>query len=53
MKGMGEKVYTIMKSAGVWNMVLGIILIVAGAALGSMNIVTGARLLKNKRNIMF
>lgn len=50
---MGEKVYQIMKSAGVWNIVLGIILIVAGAALGIMNIVTGARLLKNKRNIMF
>ncbi len=50
---MGEKVYDTMKSAGVWNIVLGIVLIVAGTALGVMNVITGARLIKGKKEVTF
>ena len=50
---MGEKVYKVMKGAGAWNIVLGIMMIVLGIAAGVLNIIIGGKLLKNKRNLMF
>ena len=48
-----EKVYKVLKGAGSRNIVTGILLIVAGIAFGVLNIVTGAKLLRNRRNILF
>ena len=48
-----EKVYKAMKSAGSWNLTPGIILIVAGCVTGIMLIVSGAKLLKKKRDLLF
>ena len=48
-----EKVYKTMKTAGVFNLVVGIITIVAGALTGAFLIVTGGRLLSEKKEIMF
>lgn len=48
-----EKVYKAMKSAGSWNLALGITLIVAGCVTGIMLIVSGAKLLKKKKDLLF
>lgn len=48
-----EKIYHTMKSVGVWNLVLGILMIVAGAVSGSLLILNGARLLKKKSDLLF
>ena len=50
---MMEKIYKTMKSVGVWNMVLGIVLIVAGLFAGIFMIVNGTRLLKKKSDLLF
>ncbi|MBO5070159.1 MAG: hypothetical protein J6C37_07345 [Roseburia sp.] len=50
---MEEKIYKVMKSAGSSNLVLGICVLVGGVAAGTLLIVNGARLLKNKAKIMF
>lgn len=50
---MGEKIYKTMKSAGVGNLVLGIIVIVLGVGAGVGIIVNGAKLLKDKGKIIF
>ena len=48
-----EKVYKTMKAAGVWNIVLGILLIVFGITFGTLNIVAGGNLMKSRSNILF
>ncbi|MBR6217369.1 MAG: hypothetical protein IKQ63_02485 [Eubacterium sp.] len=48
-----ERVYKVLKSSGSRNIVTGILLIVAGIVFGVLNIVTGAKLLHNRRNILF
>lgn len=48
-----EKVYKVLKNAGGSNITVGVILIVVGVTLGIINIVSGASLLKNRRNILF
>mgnify|MGYP000654283440 FL=1 len=48
-----EKIYHTMKSVGVWNLVLGILMIVTGAVAGSLLILNGARLLKKKSDLLF
>ncbi|WP_434309059.1 hypothetical protein [Hominifimenecus sp. rT4P-3] len=48
-----EKVYQSMKSAGIFNLVMGILVIVAGAIVGSFAIVHGALLLRRKNEITF
>ncbi|HIT05096.1 MAG TPA: hypothetical protein IAB53_00385 [Candidatus Scybalocola faecipullorum] len=48
-----EKIYRTMKNVGAGNLVFGIIIIIAGVTVGVMSIVNGARLLKNKSNILF
>ena len=50
---MMEKIYHTMKSVGVWNLVLGIIMIVSGAVAGILLIMNGARLLKKKSELLF
>lgn len=48
-----EKVYKTMRNVGAGNIVLGVIMIIAGVTSGILTIVGGARLLNNKKNIMF
>lgn len=50
---MGEKVYKTMKSVGSFNIVMGIILIVAGIASGILVIAKGAKLIKEKSGLIF
>lgn len=50
---MMEKIYNTMKSVGVWNLVIGIILIVSGILSGVFIIVNGAKLLKKKSDLLF
>ena len=50
---MGERVYHTMKSTGVGNLVLGIIVIVFGVAVGVTMIVNGAKLLSKKSDLLF
>ncbi|GAA4294832.1 hypothetical protein GCM10023142_32170 [Anaerocolumna aminovalerica] len=50
---MSEKIYTTMKSVGIGNLVMGILLIVAGIASGVLMIISGGKLLKKKSDILF
>ncbi|MDF2542116.1 MAG: putative rane protein [Herbinix sp.] len=50
---MMEKIYKTMKKVGVGNLVIGILLIVAGIVSGVFVIVNGAILLKKKSDILF
>ena len=50
---MMEKIYHTMKSVGLWNLVMGIVLIVAGIASGILMILNGVRLLKKKSDLLF
>lgn len=50
---MGEKIYKTMKSVGIGNLVMGIIIIVTGIAAGVTIIVNGAKLLKSKSGVLF
>ena len=48
-----EKVYKAMKSVGSFNVVIGILMIVSGIALGVLVITRGAKLLKQKSELLF
>ncbi len=50
---MTEKIYKTMRSVGIFNIVMGIIFIAAGIAAGVLVMVNGARLIKNKSELMF
>lgn len=50
---MSEKIYNTMKSVGVGNLVIGILIILAGIASGVLMIISGAKLLKKKSDILF
>ncbi len=50
---MMEKIYKTMISVGVWNLVLGIVLILSGVAAGIFLIVNGGKLLKKKSDLLF
>lgn len=50
---MMEKIYNTMKSVGVWNLVLGIVLILSSLTAGIFLIVNGAKLLKKKSDLLF
>lgn len=50
---MMEKIYNTMKSVGVWNLVLGIILILSSLAAGTFLIINGAKLLRKKSDLLF
>ncbi len=50
---MSEKIYKSMKNVGAWNIAIGVTWIVVGVLAGVMTIVNGARLIKDKSDIMF
>ena len=50
---MSEKIYNTMKTVGVGNLVIGILIILAGVACGVLMIISGAKLLKKKSEILF
>lgn len=49
---MNEKIYKTMSSAGACSLTVGIVVLVTGIASGIMMIVSGARLLKKKSEIL-
>lgn len=49
---MNEKIYKTMSGTGACSLVLGIIVLVTGITTGVMMIVSGARLLKRKSEIL-
>lgn len=50
---MEEKVYKTMSGAGALNIVLGVVALAAGVAAGVMLIVSGAKLLARKSELLF
>lgn len=50
---MNEKAYKAMSFAGAANIALGIVIVTAGLATGIIAIVSGVRLLKNKKGLTF
>lgn len=48
-----EKVYKTMRLTGAASIAIGIVVIVTGVAAGVLSILSGARLLKNKKDLMF
>jgi len=50
---MKEDIYKAMNNVGTANIVIGSILIVVGVAAGVLSIVTGAKLLAKKDNLLF
>ncbi len=48
-----EKAYLTMKNSGAGSIALGIIVLVVGITVGVLSIVSGASLLKHKREITF
>lgn len=50
---MSEKIYKSMAITGAGNIVIGIIIIATGIACGVISIINGARLLKNKSDLIF
>ena len=48
-----EKAYTTMKSSGVGSIVIGIVILTVGVTAGILSIVSGASLMKNKKEITF
>lgn len=50
---MDEKIYKTMGSAGASTLAVGICVLAGGITAGTLLIVNGARLLKNKSKIMF
>ncbi|MBQ0001804.1 MAG: hypothetical protein KBT01_09780 [Clostridiales bacterium] len=49
---MNEKIYKTMRSSGIFSLVTGIVVLVTGVTSGVLMIVTAARLMKQKSNIM-
>ncbi len=49
---MNEKIYKTMTSSAVFNLVLGIVVLVTGITSGVLMLITAARLLKQKGDIM-
>ena len=48
-----EKAYRTMKNSGAGSIAIGIVLIVVGVTAGVLSIVSGANLLRHKREITF
>lgn len=49
---MNEKIYKAMHAIGSGNIAIGVVLIVIGVTVGTISIITGAKLLNEKKNIM-
>lgn len=50
---MNEKAYKTMKAAGVADIVLGMVVLVAGIACGILSIINGAKLIQHKSDLIF
>lgn len=50
---MNEKAYKAMNFAGAANITIGIVMVVVGVAAGIISIISGARLLKEKKGLTF
>ena len=50
---MNEKAYKAMTFAGAANIAVGIIIVVVGVAAGIISIISGARLIKEKKGLTF
>ncbi|MCI8859536.1 MAG: hypothetical protein HFI71_08465 [Lachnospiraceae bacterium] len=50
---MNEKVYKTMSVAGAGNIAIGIVILVSGITCGILAIVSGAKMLKRKSDIIF
>lgn len=50
---MSEKTYKVMGSAGAGNIVVGVVVIVVGIAAGVLSVINGARLLREKKGLIF
>ncbi len=48
-----ENIYGTMNNVGINNLICGIVSITLGVTIGVLSIVSGARLLKSKSNILF
>ncbi len=49
---MNEKTYKLIRNTAVGNLVIGIVTLLSGIAIGILLIVSGARLFKNKSGLM-
>lgn len=50
---MNEKTYNTMKGVAASNIALGVIILVAGLVCGTLSIISGARLIHQKSDIIF
>ncbi len=50
---MNEKVYNTMRNIGGWNIALGVVMIVLSITIGTLQIIHGAKLLNDKKDITF
>lgn len=50
---MEENTYKTMSNAGIWSLVLGIVSICSGIAIGVLMIINGAKLIKSKSELTF
>lgn len=50
---MNEKLFKTVANTGIWNLVMGIIIIVTGVTSGVLLLVSGAKLIKSKNEVMF
>ncbi|MDO4649270.1 MAG: hypothetical protein Q4B26_11535 [Eubacteriales bacterium] len=50
---MDEKKFKVIQNAGIWSLVLGIVILVTGLTAGVLTIINGARLLKTKSEMIF
>ena len=48
-----ERVYRRMKHAGAYDITLGVILIVFGLTMGILSLVSGGKLMKSRKEILF
>lgn len=49
---MNEKVFKTVSSMAVWNIVMGIVVLVTGIASGVLLLISGAKLMKSKSELM-
>ena len=50
---MNERLYKQIVNTGIWNLVGGIILLIGGITMGVLMVVSGAKLLRSKNNLVF
>lgn len=50
---MSEKTYKVMGIAGSGNIIIGVVMIVVGITAGVLSVISGARLLKERKGLIF